>query len=154
MITEQQATALTQILTMIRPNDWRPQQLLDLFYTHKDTRHPFPAITEAAIKAARNPDIKSPTVIFLDGKHWNHDTPTTRPTNPKCQDHPTQDAHTCTSCWADIKLGQRPESMLGKKTSHGTPNPNGAQQIREALKTMTNNPTPTGSNQETPPSDM
>ncbi|GAA0187966.1 hypothetical protein [Glutamicibacter creatinolyticus] len=135
MITEQQAITLANLLAMLRPNDWRPNQLMDLFHQHRQSQHHFRDITEAAVKAANNPDIKSPAVIFMDGKHWNNDRNTSRPKNQPCQEHAGQDAHTCVCCWADIKLGERPETMLGKRMSAGTPNAEGAAAVREALKT-------------------
>ena len=137
MITEQQAITLAQLLAMIRPGDWRTQQLTDLFYQHRATPHPFRDIAEIAIRAANNPDIKSPNVIFLDGKHWNLDRPTKKPANPKCQEHPTYDAHTCSCCWAGIKLGERLENMLGKRMhAEGKPNTFGAEAVKHALHAL------------------
>lgn len=137
MITQQQAITLAQLLAMIRPGDWRPQQLMDLFQEHQGTSHPFRDIAEIAIRAANNPDIKSPNIIFLDGKHWNLDRPTRKPTNPKCEEHPTYDAHTCSCCWADIKLGDRPENMLGKRMNPaGKTSPFGAQAVKQALQAL------------------
>ncbi|MFF5791109.1 hypothetical protein ACFY5D_03575 [Paeniglutamicibacter sp. NPDC012692] len=69
MITQQQASALAEVLAMIRPNDWKPRQLMTLFAKHRED-HNFPALAEAAIRAARNPAIRSPETIFLPGKHW------------------------------------------------------------------------------------
>lgn len=137
MITEQQAITLANLLAMIRPGDWRPQQLTDLFYEHRTTAHPFRDIAEVAIRAANNPEIKSPNVIFLDGKHWNLGRTTSRPKNPPCEEHAGEDAHTCRCCQADILLGHRPENMLGKRIhAKGKPSPFGAQAVKQALRTL------------------
>ncbi|MGO4297120.1 hypothetical protein [Glutamicibacter sp. MCAF14] len=137
MITEQQAITLANLLAMIRPGDWRQQQLTDLFYEHRTTTHPFSDIAEVAIRAANNPDIKSPTVIFLDGKHWNLGRNTKRPKNPPCEEHAGEDAHTCRCCQADILLGERPETMIGKRIHPaGKPNAFGAQAVKQALQAL------------------
>lgn len=135
MITEQQAITLANLLAMIRPGDWRPQQLTDLFYEHRTTTHPFSDIAEVAIRAANNPDIKSPNVIFLDGKHWNLGRNTKRPKNPPCAEHAGEDAHTCRCCQADILLGERPPHMIGKRMNPRTPpSVEGAQAVKDAIR--------------------
>lgn len=137
MITEQQAITLANLLAMIRPGDWRPQQLTDLFYEHRTTTHPFSDIAEVAIRAANNPDIKSPNVIFLDGKHWNLGRNTKRPKNPPCAEHAGEDAHTCRCCQADILLGERPPHMIGKRIHPaGKPNAFGVQAVKHALQAL------------------
>lgn len=115
MITQQQAAALAEVLAMIRPNDWKPAQLMNLFGQHHEA-HNFPALAEAGIRAARNPALRSPDAIFLPGKHWEateHATPNL-PDAPKCPEHPWEDQHHCRACLADVKAGDRDPRMIGR----------------------------------------
>lgn len=147
MLTQKQASLIAHTLEELRPNDWRAQQVLDTLWDHKDQPHTFTTTIQVAIRAALNPQIKSPTGIYLPGKHWDIPTPPKNAPKPtKCQDHPTYDAHTCSCCWADIKLGDRPEHLLGQRMApRNQPNPHGAETIKNIIREQRNNPTPTGS---------
>lgn len=148
MLTEKQASLIAHTLQEIRPNDWRAQQTLEVLWQNRETPHPFTTLIQVAIRAALNPQIKSPTGIYLPGKHWDIPNPPINAPKPTpCKEHPTYDAHTCSCCWADIKLGVRPEHMLGERMEpQAKPNPNGAQEVKKQLRKATrNNPTPTGS---------
>jgi hypothetical protein len=115
MIHKPQAEALAALLAIIRPNDWRPKQVLDLLAEHRENPAPFAVIAQAAVTAAANPAIKSPTGIFLPGSHWPEAVKARMPDPPRCEDHRTFSAHNCPCCWADIKIGDRPPDMLGKQ---------------------------------------
>lgn len=121
-ITKPQAEALAGILHQLRP-EWGTPALMTLI--GRNLNHPatFPQLTQAAVAAAtrRNPDgthtARTPAVIYQPGRHWEqptHETGTTIPPGPPCQDHPTFEAHNCRCCWADIKAGTRPQTHLGK----------------------------------------
>lgn len=115
MIHKRQAEALAAVLALIRPNDWRPQQTLNVFAEHWETTHPFPIIAEVAIRAANDPAIRSPSGIFLPGKHWEFETRTVvAPAAPKCPDHPEESAYHCRACLADVKAGERTLEQVGK----------------------------------------
>lgn len=81
----------------------------------------------------------TPAMYPATGPHWDQTAPTgsrhKRHQEPPCEEHQGQTARTCTCCWADIKLGQRPENMLGKRVGGGKPNPAGAQAIKQVLRT-------------------
>ncbi|WP_146008985.1 hypothetical protein [Zhihengliuella halotolerans] len=139
MINEHQAHALALIINSFRPNDWGTHQILAVLSEHQNTPTPFPRIVEAAIRAARNPAIKSPTAIFLPGKHWDTDTDTVAddqpaPTpNTPCEDHPHEPAHTCRCCWADVRAGDRSPDHIGKTTTptRRTPPPTNFRELYE-----------------------
>lgn len=75
---------------------------------------PFADILAAAVTAARDPATETPGRIFQVSVHWPAAAKPRLPKPSPCQDHIGQDAHTCRSCWADIKAGIRPEAALGK----------------------------------------
>jgi hypothetical protein len=113
-MTQAQANALVSVLAEIRPGDWKQPQLLKLLWEHR-ADHPFPTLTLAAVKAATNPAVKSPDVIFMPGSHW--DAPTVAGQKlraPDCPDHIGKEAPNCAGCWADVKAGDRPRSHIGK----------------------------------------
>lgn len=115
MLTERQAQLIAATLEELRPKDWRAQQTLDVLSAHHQP-YDFKTLLQVAINAALNPSIKSPSSIFLDGKHWNlPGPPKQRPVNPKCPDHDWYDAHACHACDADIREGNRPEQFRGHK---------------------------------------
>lgn len=144
MLTEKQASLIAHTLHELRPGDWKPDQTLNVLWENRTQPHTFPELLQAAINAALNPNIKSPSGIYLPGKHWDHPTkPRNTPQPTPCQDHPTYDSHTCSCCWSDIKLGERPEHMLGKRMEpRPRPNPAGAEAVKNIIREARNNPTP------------
>lgn len=62
------------------------------------------------------PAKRTPNLYTADGKHWTSTAtePTALPRQPACEDHPEEPAHNCRCCWADHKVGQRPQSHIGK----------------------------------------
>lgn len=114
MIHKPQAEALANLLALIRPGDWRPNQTLTVLGEQRETPHPFPVIAEVAIRAANDPAIKSPTGIFLPGKHWEFETRNVEaPDAPKCPEHAWEFAHHCRACLADVKAGERALERAG-----------------------------------------
>lgn len=112
-ITIEQATHLAALIEHIRP-DWPSRQTIQLIGQHR-TEHPLNRLAIAAIQAANEPTNRSPSIIFMPGKHWNipDHTPAGPPPDP-CQDHPEEPAHNCRCCWADVKTGHRPQTHIGK----------------------------------------
>ena len=83
----------------------------------------------------------TPAMYPATGQHWDQTAPVgsrhKRHQEPPCEEHPTYDARTCACCWADIKLGERPERMLGKRIHPaGKPNAFGAQAVKQALQAL------------------
>lgn len=112
-ITKEQATTLANLIEQIRP-DWPTRQVLKLIAEHR-TEHTFGHLCQAAVSAASKRSNRSPNVIFMPGTHWDieeHKAPI--PKAPACEDHPTFEAHNCRCCWSDVKVGDRPENMIGK----------------------------------------
>ncbi|HAY44072.1 MAG TPA: hypothetical protein DCY59_11245, partial [Micrococcaceae bacterium] len=62
---------------------------------------------------------RTPNVYPEHGRHWTgtapegHEAPKAKP----CGDHDTEPAHNCRSCLADVKVGDRPENMIGIRTT-------------------------------------
>ncbi|MCW2132919.1 hypothetical protein B0G38_002086 [Arthrobacter sp. VKM Ac-2550] len=102
-LTEIQATLLAQLLKQLRP-EWEVPSMMKLLWEHR-TYAPFPALVEAAVKVARNPEKKTPIIIFKDGKHWLTDEKAASPAHtaaignePPCEEHPLEDMSTCKHC--------------------------------------------------------
>lgn len=79
------------------------------------TDHRIPDWLFSRIRAANDPAIKSPSGIFLPGKHWMLKTFKVEP--PKadlCPDHEWEAAHHCRACLADLKAGDRDPNVVGK----------------------------------------
>jgi LmbE family N-acetylglucosaminyl deacetylase len=72
-VQQPQAQALANLLHQLRP-DWNVTSIMALLGKHKDG-HEFTALSLAAVKAAANPDTRTPAVIFLPGPHWAAGTP-------------------------------------------------------------------------------
>lgn len=114
LITEKQAKMIAHVLHEIRPA-WGIEGTLKVLDRNKDHTAPFGDILAAAVCAARDPSTQTPGRIFEVRIHWPATIRAQLPKPPSCEDHIGQDAYTCRSCHADIKAGERPESMLGKR---------------------------------------
>lgn len=59
---------------------------------------------------------RTPNLFIHDGKYWTTTAPAdwVRARPPECPDHIGKDSTNCSSCWADVKTGYRPESHIGK----------------------------------------
>lgn len=66
----------------------------------------------------------TPAMYPATGQHWDQTAPPgsrhKKHQEPPCEEHSGENARTCTCCWADIKLGERPENMLGKRLTPKT----------------------------------
>lgn len=128
-ITETQAKTLAALLHELRP-EWGIPAMVTLIGRNLNHPAPFPRLAQAAVNAALRTArdgsyaALTPAVIYQPGKHWDQpatDTGIQLPAGPRCEDHPTFEAHSCRCCWGDIKAGLRPESMIGKHQA--TPEP-------------------------------
>ena len=113
------ASTLAHLLHFIRP-EWSVRSLTSLILANRGHAS-FPALCEAAVRVARNPVKKTPAVIFMDGPHWVADpvAGVSLPRGPACEDHPEEVALRCRCCLADVKVGERPEEMVGKHFEPG-----------------------------------
>ena len=114
-LTEPHARHLAGILNLIRP-DWPVPSLLTLIWEHRQ-QPDYPALVVAATTKAQDRTCKTPAPIFIPGNHWPEAIRHQLPPLPRCEDHDTEDAPNCRSCLADVKAGDRPENMIGKRTT-------------------------------------
>jgi len=112
IITDQQKRAVAYLLHEIRP-DWPVASLVSLIDKHRDVPS-LGALTIAATTKAMERTCQTPAPIFHPGPHWPEAARAHLPKSPPCEDHIGQDAHTCRSCWADVKAGIRPQTHIGK----------------------------------------
>lgn len=117
MITEKQARILAHALHEIRPA-WGIDATLKVLERNADHPRPFADIMAAAVMAARDPETLTPGRIFQVQIHWPEDVKPKLPKPPPCADHPTFNSTTCASCWGDVRVGDRPETHIGR---HWTP---------------------------------
>lgn len=127
-LTDQQGQRLTTMMLAMRP-DWTPNKPGIILAKANDTEG-FPAAdfnhcirALATYATETSPDgsfvKRTPNVYPQHGRHWTntapdgHEAPPARP----CEDHPTEPAHNCRSCKADVLAGDRPENMIGKRTT-------------------------------------
>jgi hypothetical protein len=118
-LNDQQIKILAYALHEIRP-EWGIPSMKTLFEKNR-TFADFAPLLEAAVKVARNPAKKMPSVIFMTGPHWDTTAPDVgkdAPKPPPCEDHEDYEAPTCRCCWADVRVGQRPATHIGR---HYTP---------------------------------
>lgn len=140
-LTEAHARHLAGVLNLIRP-DWPVPSLLTLLFEHRE-QPDFPALVIAAVTKAQDRSCKTPAPIFIPGAHWPEVVRAKLPALPRCEDHDTEDGPTCRSCLADVKAGDRPETMIGKRMKPaatltvGSADPDGrtpSQRIRDDLR--------------------
>lgn len=113
MITETQAKILADALHEIRPA-WSVPSMMTLLGKNKDHPANFADTLAAGVNAARDHAVTTPALIFIDQRFWPEEVKKRLPKPPECPDHVGQPAPTCCSCWADVKIGDRPESMIGR----------------------------------------
>lgn len=126
-LTNQEGQRLTACMLAMRP-DWsknNPGQLLAEANTVGLPGHDFGHALRAlaAYCTARDDggwQYRTPNLFAQDGKYWTGTAPTdwVRPKAPMCKDHPESEGPTCRGCHADVKVGDRPENMIGR---HWTP---------------------------------
>ena len=111
-LTDKQVNGIAWLLHELRP-DWGVPSIKTLL-----TKNEVPslgALMIAATTKAMEPTCKTPGPIFHPGPHWREEDTAERflPKPDPCEDHPEEAAHNCRCCQADIKVGLRPQSMLG-----------------------------------------
>ncbi|MET4059977.1 hypothetical protein ABIB35_001522 [Arthrobacter sp. UYP6] len=125
-LTDQEGQRLVSVMLAMRP-DWIPNKpgrmLLEAnqaggLVFAQDFGHALRALAAYATETGPDgrPAKRTPNLYTADGKHWTSTAtePTALPQQPACEDHPEQEAHNCRCCWADHKVGQRPQSHIGK----------------------------------------
>lgn len=127
LLTKSQGERLTTVLHAARP-EWATASIATILQ-NANRNEGLPATDfDHALRAtiayatAKNPAGTSylkqtPGFIAEPSRFWDDTAPphAPKPKAPPCEEHNGQDATTCACCWADIKLGQRPENMLGKR---------------------------------------
>lgn len=132
MITENQARILAHALHEIRPA-WGIDATLKVLERNADHPAPFADIMAAAVMAARDPETQTPGRIFQVQIHWPEEVKKRLPKPPECPDHIGQAAPTCCNCWADVKIGDRPESHIGR---HWEQPPSMYDQLKQASEAV------------------
>lgn len=114
-MTEKQARALAYLLHEIRP-DWGITAMVSLFGKHHDSVPSLGALMIAATTKALEPSCRTPGPIFQSGPHWPDASAAERflPKPPACEDHKDYEGPTCRCCHADVKIGQRPHTHIGR----------------------------------------
>lgn len=130
-----EARAVAFLLNRIRP-DWQIESTMKVLGQHKQVPS-LAELTIAAVTKARQDSARTPATIFIEGDHWPKPTKMKLAPAPKCEDHPTETAEHCHCCWADIRVGDRPEHMLGKRIGNvAEPNAFGAEAVKQALRAL------------------
>lgn len=101
----------------------------------KQAQHPakFADIASAAVAAARDPAVGTPTLFFTDTRFWPEEIKHKLPKPPECEDHVGQAAHNCSSCHADVKCEDRPASHIGR---HWEPPPTIHEQLKNSPEAL------------------
>ena len=115
------ANALANIVTATRafhhagPDgspDWNHTAVCNTIRANLNHPAPYGDIVIALVKYARDSPKKVPSFMFDALADWAPPG-TAAPRNP-CEDHPEQNARTCTCCASDILTGLRPADHRGK----------------------------------------
>ena len=128
MITQSQATTLAAVLHEMRPR-WAVASMMKIFEKQAGHVASFADIALAAVTAARDPVAETPGIIFIDQRFWPEAVRARLPKPPDCEDHTGERAHNCSSCWADIKVGDRPPTHIGR---HWQPTPEQSEALADA----------------------
>lgn len=113
-MTKDDAQALANFLHRLRP-EWSIPSMMRLLGEHRN-EYDYRDLSRAALNVALDDSKRTPGIIFLDGKHWDQpEQPRPAiPAGPACEDHSTYQAHNCQCCIADVKVGIRPQTAIGK----------------------------------------
>lgn len=113
-LTEKQVNGVAWLLHELRP-EWGVGALKTLLMKNRAVPS-LGALMIAATTKALEPSCATPGPIFLPGAHWPDPAAAERhlPKPPPCADHDTFAAHNCPCCWADVKIGERPQTHIGK----------------------------------------
>ncbi|MHA7227861.1 hypothetical protein [Glutamicibacter soli] len=128
IITNSQGQRLTTILQAVRP-DWNEKGIVKALQDANkgeglpaiDFDHAMRASVAYGTAKSRDGSYLKQTPLFVaqPGPHWDDTAPPGagyQSAPPAwCEDHPTFNAHNCACCWADIRVGDRPDNMLGKR---------------------------------------
>lgn len=125
-LSEQEGLRVVQMMLAMRP-DWtrnKPGRMLREVNEAgglplaEDFGHVVRAL--AAYATETGPDgrhaKRTPNLFPADGRHWSSTAtvPAPLPRGPACEDHREEQAANCRCCQADVKVGQRPATHIGK----------------------------------------
>ncbi|NIH70504.1 hypothetical protein [Auritidibacter ignavus] len=119
-LSNAEGNALHHLAIALRP-DWvrnRPGQVWHQRVTDSTFPHAVSFLhTIHALIAYASPQagMRTPNLFPQSGAHWDTTVPArSQEFLPRCQDHDWEPATTCSACWADVKVGDRPRNMIGK----------------------------------------
>ena len=114
-LTDKQVNGIAWLLHELRP-DWGVPSVKALLLKNRNVPS-VGALMIAATTKAMEASCRTPGPIFQPGPHWPEASAAERflPKPDPCEDHPEEAAHNCRCCWADIKIGQRPQTHIGKR---------------------------------------
>lgn len=113
-LSEKQVNGIAWLLHELRP-EWGVGSLKSLLLKNR-TVPSLGALMIAATTKALEPSCKTPGPIFQPGPHWPDASAAERylPKPPACEDHKDYEGPTCRCCWADVRVGERPQTHIGR----------------------------------------
>lgn len=134
ILTQSQGQRLATALHAARP-DWPTSSITSILQTANANgglpAHDFDHALRATIAYATTTgpngyQKQTPAYLPEPSRFWDDTAPASskhpRAKQMPCEDHPEENAHNCSCCWADIKIGQRPQHLLGKLMPPSPPN--------------------------------
>lgn len=126
-LTPNEAHALHFHALALRP-DWEPNnpghtwhQTINGYTLPHATNYPHAhaALTHYATTTNTNgqPAKRTPNLYPAEGTHWDQTRPDPAVGQPRrpCEDHPEFEARSCRCCLADVKVGERPVELVGRR---------------------------------------
>lgn len=148
-ISRDEATALAELITVVRPA-WDARGVMSRGLGPL-AKHPAPleVIAWAALRAAADPDCRTPAAIPLNGRHWDlaarPETPRLTPEH-ECPRHPGQWAGNCSPCRSEELAGPddtESAPVLSTKNAQERAR-DAARRARRVLTDQTPTPKPAG----------
>lgn len=150
ILTRSQGERLAVIINASRP-EWGIPSITKILQTANqgdglpatDFDHAIRAVV--AYATTKRPDggyaKQTPGFLHEPSKFWDDTAPIGKvyQSAPRimCEEHTTYEAHSCSCCWADVKIGERTESQVGKRTHPAhPPSAAGAEAVKQAIKTL------------------
>ena len=99
-LTQTQGKALVQLIASLR-RDWQPAGIEAAIRKATAGGATGPDVCVAAVRAAVDPDARTPGLIHSPGPHWQGTRAGTRLAPIPCPDHPDQPASRCRTCVAE-----------------------------------------------------
>ncbi|TAP26835.1 hypothetical protein [Arthrobacter sp. S41] len=150
ILTRSQGERLAVIINASRP-EWAIPSIAKILQTANqsnglpahDFNHAIRAVVAYATATVAGGEYvkQTPGFIHEPSRFWDDTAPTGKgyKSAPRvmCEEHSTYEAHSCSCCWADVNVGERTESQVGKRLHPAhPPNPGKAQAVKQAIKTL------------------